>query len=219
MAHVSSVAAIAEAVRAVIMEKTEDHLHGHPKTENVDQLESKIANACASICTTAWGGCHSYQPLALPDAALSCTTGSALINCNLLHPRKVNSAIKKDTSAFDQLALKADQDVLWTEWWTQLEVTIFAVELIVFSIDVQYIEELEGATLDTPTAPSTAFYVTSEQLGAKSTTRRRWMQRSPSEIRGPTHPTATSQSTPGNLPGVQMQPSQLGYPDTIARRS
>ena len=58
MAHGSATAAIANAVHAVIMGKTVDHLHIHPNTENVDHLESKIAKACAAICTTVWGGLH-----------------------------------------------------------------------------------------------------------------------------------------------------------------
>ena len=109
----------------------------------MDLLESQISKACVSICATAWGGLHNCLPLALPNAALSRATDSALKNCNLLEPRKVNSAIKKYTSAFDQLDLKADQDVLWTEWWTQLAVTDVAVKLIVSSVDAQYTEELE----------------------------------------------------------------------------
>ena len=95
-----------------------------------------------AIRTTAWGGRHGCLPLALPDSAISHATGGALTNCNLSDTNKVNSAIKEYTSAFDQLALKSDQDILWAEWWTQLVVTDVSVELIVSYVDAQYIEEL-----------------------------------------------------------------------------
>ena len=109
----------------------------------MDQLESQIAKSCLAIHTTAWGCGHGCLPLAHPDAALTRATGGALTNCNLSQPSKVNSAIKNDTSDFDQLALKADKDVLWTGWWIQLAVTAIEVELIVSSVDAQYIKELE----------------------------------------------------------------------------
>ena len=143
MARGATAAAIAEAVRSVIMAKTMDHLHGHPETENVDHLESKIVKDCAAIRATAWGGHHICLPLSFPDAALSRVIVGALANCNLSDPRKVNNAIKPETPTFDQLALKADQDILWIELWTQLAVTDLAVKLIISCVDAQYIKELE----------------------------------------------------------------------------
>ena len=135
MTHGSSAApiAIAEAICALIMAKTADHLHGHPNTQNVDHLDLQFAKACVAIRTTVWVSRHGSLPLTVPDATLSRATASALTNFNLLDPRKFNSAIKKDTSVFYQLARKADQDVLWTEWWTQPTVTNVAVEIIVSS--------------------------------------------------------------------------------------
>ena len=94
MSHGPSDAAIAEAVRAVIVTKIVDHLRGQPNTENVDRLESQIAKSCATIRTTAWGGRHVCLPLALPNNALSRATDSTLTDCNLSQPIKFNSAIK-----------------------------------------------------------------------------------------------------------------------------
>ena len=56
---------------------------------------------------------------------------------------KINSAIKEDNSDFEQLALKADQDTIWTEWWVKLAVIDVGVEIIVANVDPQYLEELE----------------------------------------------------------------------------
>ena len=44
MAHGAYAMAINEAVRAIIMAKPLDTLTRHPNTENVDQLEEKMAN-------------------------------------------------------------------------------------------------------------------------------------------------------------------------------
>ena len=57
MAHGASTMAINKAVRTIIMAKPLDTLTRHPNTENVDHLEEEMAKICASVRTTAWGGC------------------------------------------------------------------------------------------------------------------------------------------------------------------
>ena len=67
-----------------------------------------------------------------------CHHGSALRK-----PEKINAVIKEDTSNFDQLTLKADQDMLWTECWTKISVINVGAKLIVSNVDPQYLKELE----------------------------------------------------------------------------
>ena len=53
MVHGSSAAAIAKAVRAIMMAKHVDHLHGHPNTKIFDQMEQQLTKSCAAVRTTA----------------------------------------------------------------------------------------------------------------------------------------------------------------------
>jgi hypothetical protein len=143
MAHGSSASAIAEAVRAIMMAKIVDHLHGHPNTEKVDHLEDQLAKACAAVRTTAWKGQHGCLPLALSDAALNRATKGVITSSDLPLPDRINKNITESTSTFEQLSLKVDQDVLWIEWWTKIACNDVGVDIIVASADAQYLEELE----------------------------------------------------------------------------
>ena len=143
MDHGSSNAAIAEAVCAIIMAKNADHLHSHPNTEIFDYLKKKLAKACAAIRTTAWRVQHGCLPLSLSNSALACATNSMITRINLPLPDKINKAINEGTSAFEQLALKVDQDALWIEWWTRMSCPNVDIEIIVASVGAQYLEELE----------------------------------------------------------------------------
>ena len=75
--------------------------------------------------------------------ALSKATRGTVTDSALRKPERINVAIKQDTSNFDQLTLKADQDTLWTEWWMKLAVIDVEFESIVANIDPQYLKELE----------------------------------------------------------------------------
>ena len=114
MSHRASAAAINKAVRAIMMEKPLDTLTGHPNTENVDHLEKQMKFFCASVRTTAWGVLHGCLTLYLSDSDLSTDAKGTVTVSALRKPDKINSAINEDTSNFDQLSLKADQDTLWT---------------------------------------------------------------------------------------------------------
>ena len=140
MAHGASAASINEAVRAIMMAKPPDTLTGHPNTENVDHLEKQMENFCASVRTTAWGVLHGCLALYLSDYDLSTDAKGTVTVSALRKPDKINSAINEDTSNFDQLSLKADQDTLWMEWWTKLSVIDVGVKHIVANVDPQYLE-------------------------------------------------------------------------------
>ena len=116
MSHGASAAAINEDVRAIMIAKPLDTLTGHPNTENVDHLEEKMAKNCAYVRTTVWGGQYGCLASALSKNNLYTITKGTVLDSALCKLDKINAANRENTSNFDQIALKADQDKLWTEW-------------------------------------------------------------------------------------------------------
>ena len=100
MSHGSSTAAIAEAVRSIMMAENMEHLHGHPNTKNINHIEEQLAKACGAVRTTSWKVQHVCLPIALSDSALARATNVMLTSSDLPLPYKINKEINDITSAF-----------------------------------------------------------------------------------------------------------------------
>ena len=136
------------AARAYVTSKmgtfTIDKLIGEPTLVTYRNLFDQLAIAAAAVKTNQWGGRHGHLPLLVSDTQFVTVSGSATaVTTKRVKPALVDPCINGNTSNYNRLKYTCEQDEKILDWYTQEKVDDTLKNLILDSVDPQYIKELK----------------------------------------------------------------------------
>jgi len=121
-----------------------DKIIGEPTLVTFKTLFDQLAVSAAAVKTNQWGGLHGHLPLLVSDAQFQTISGNvAAVTDKRNKPNRIDSRIDGATSNYHRLKFTREQDEKILDYHTQEEVDDAIKNLIIESVDPQYIEELK----------------------------------------------------------------------------